>query len=157
MDVEGDLRKGNWLFVRIHRRNIRKVDARKVSTPTYKWGWSILKEHEHIYLLPQEGKENLIKNETKFHEVNVRDSKESVSDKVLPTIDSDEKVHSSFHRTFSFKPSKETVEWTQCTDERGRIYYFNPITSDSRKVSPKSLCLTHDLKFTYSTCSYHKS
>ena len=57
LDVEGDIKDGDWLLVRVHRRNVYKGSGRKGHIPTCKWGWSIVKEHGHDYLIPQVGQE----------------------------------------------------------------------------------------------------
>ena len=143
LDVEGVTRKDNWLLVRIHRRNVHIQDVKRERAPTYEWGWSIFEEHGHRYFVPHEEKKGLRQKINKIHKIRPVDSKESVPDGKLPKADNnDSTINSSFHRTFSFKPSRETIEWTQCADERGRIYYFNPVTSDSRKVILKALFLT---------------
>ena len=135
LDVEGDIMEGNWLMVRVHRRNVHKNNFKREHSETCKWGWSIVKERGHTYLLPQEAQEERTqsKNETQTSHADDTKDMDYVSDLRLPTeIDADANCY--LNRTFSFQPSRDPIEWTQCTDERGRIYYFNPITTDSRKV-----------------------
>ena len=139
LDVEGDIKEGNWLMVRVHRRNILKKNVKKEHAQTCKWGWSIVKEHGHTYLMPQEALEERSQKQNESRKNHIDDIKnnESVLDENLTESKTDANANHSFNRTFSFQPSREPIEWTQCTDERGRIYYFNPITSDSRKVRLK--------------------
>jgi hypothetical protein len=153
MTVNTDIVDGNWMLVRCHRRNIIKnrgpssggIDA----VTSCKWGWSVIADSGHVYLRPalstggaaaaaesswgsrsppgvKIGSKGSIGREEVY---NLDDFDEEVSAPPHHTT-----MASSKPRTFSFTqrtPSKAidptgVHEWTQCTDEHGQVYYYNP-------------------------------
>jgi hypothetical protein len=162
MKVEADIVEGDWLLVRVHRRNFYKgknlgsgsggIDV----VPTCKWGWSKISEAGNVYLRPADDLPLGVHSSP--NEKPKKAAAEGTVDEEYNLDDFDEDFDSKSHqkaematskaRTFSFTqrtPSKtqegpagdRVYEWTQCTDEHGQVYYYNVTTMESRWEPPE--------------------